>query len=50
MIPFLDLKGPYLELKQELDEAMSGGTSLNFSEAHVNVDNIKMRVFEKKIN
>ena len=36
--------------QQELDEAMSGGTSLNFSEAHVNVDNIKMRVFEKKRN
>ena len=31
-------------------DAMSNGTSLNFSEAHVNVDNIKMRVFEKKCN
>ena len=23
MIPFLDLKGPYLELKEELDEAIA---------------------------
>ena len=31
-------------------DSLSEGTGLHFSQAHVNVDNIKMRVFEKKIN
>jgi enterochelin esterase-like enzyme len=37
--------------QQQLYREMSkAGTELHFSQAHVNVDNIKMRVFEKKIN
>jgi hypothetical protein len=34
----------------DLHKAMSVGAGLCFSEAHFNVDNIKMRVFEKKSN
>jgi hypothetical protein len=37
-------------LGMDLHKAMSSDTGLSFSEAHFNVDNIKMRVFEKKIN
>jgi hypothetical protein len=34
----------------DLDHAMINSQELHFSEAHVNVDHIKMRVFEKKSN
>lgn len=34
----------------DLDRARSSNNELQFSEAHVNIDNIKMRVFEKKSN
>ena len=37
-------------LRMDLHKAMSTGTGLSFSEAHFNVDSIKMRVFEKKSN
>ena len=32
----------------DLDRALPNNNELQFSEAHVNIDNIKMRVFEKK--
>jgi hypothetical protein len=35
---------------QTLSTSMPGGVGLCFSESHFNVDNIKMRVFEKKSN
>jgi len=34
----------------DLDQALPNTQELHFSEAHVNVDHIKMRVFEKKSN
>jgi len=36
--------------KLDLHRAMSSGAGVCFSEAHFNIDNIKMRVFEKKSN
>jgi len=41
---------PDLTPKLDLHRAMSSGAGLCFSEAHFNIDNIKMRVFEKKSN
>jgi len=36
--------------KLDLHKAMASGAGLCFSEANFNVENIKMRVFEKKSN
>jgi len=48
-----DTASPYVPTTTHADlddRAMANTQELHFSEAHVNVDNIKMRVFEKKSN